>query len=108
MTEPQSYHYAVIGRAIDHIAARAPAQASLDEVAASVGMSPAHFQRVLQARIDAHADARVDRARFVRRLVDTTGELRRRDATIAEACRVRRTYQVPTLENLRFVGARCE
>jgi AraC family transcriptional regulator of adaptative response/methylated-DNA-[protein]-cysteine methyltransferase len=46
MTEPQSYHYAVIGRAIDHIAARAPAQASLDEVAASVGMSPAHFQRL--------------------------------------------------------------
>ena len=46
MTEPEPYHYAVIGRAIDHIAARAPAQASLDEVAASVGMSPAHFQRL--------------------------------------------------------------
>ena len=43
-TEP--YHYAVIGRAIDHIAARAPEQASLDEIAASVGLSPAHFQRV--------------------------------------------------------------
>ena len=43
-TEP--YHYSVIGRAIDHIAARAPAQASLDEIAASVGMSPAHFQRI--------------------------------------------------------------
>ena len=40
------YHYAVIGRAIDHIVARAPEQASLDEVAASVGLSPAHFQRV--------------------------------------------------------------
>jgi AraC family transcriptional regulator of adaptative response/methylated-DNA-[protein]-cysteine methyltransferase len=46
MTHTEPYHYAVIGRAIDHIAARAPAQASLDEVAASVGMSPAHFQRL--------------------------------------------------------------
>ena len=36
----------MIGRAIDHIAARAPRQASLEDVAASVGMSPAHFQRV--------------------------------------------------------------
>ena len=44
MSEP--YHNAVIARAIDHIAARAPEQASLDEVAAGVGMSPAHFQRV--------------------------------------------------------------
>jgi AraC family transcriptional regulator of adaptative response/methylated-DNA-[protein]-cysteine methyltransferase len=43
---PEPYHYAVIGRAIDHIAARAPRQASLDEVAASVGLSPSHFQRV--------------------------------------------------------------
>ncbi len=43
-TEP--YHFAVIGRAIDHITAHAPRQASLEEVAASVGMSPAHFQRV--------------------------------------------------------------
>jgi AraC family transcriptional regulator of adaptative response/methylated-DNA-[protein]-cysteine methyltransferase len=43
---PEPYHYAVIGRAIDHIAARAPEQASLDEVAASVGLSPSHFQRV--------------------------------------------------------------
>jgi AraC family transcriptional regulator, regulatory protein of adaptative response / methylated-DNA-[protein]-cysteine methyltransferase len=42
----QSYHYAVIGRAIEAIAARAPEQASLEEVAASVGLSPAHFQRV--------------------------------------------------------------
>jgi AraC family transcriptional regulator of adaptative response/methylated-DNA-[protein]-cysteine methyltransferase len=45
-TTREPYHYAVIGRAIDAIAARAPAQASLDEVAASVGLSPAHFQRV--------------------------------------------------------------
>ena len=44
MAEP--YHYAVIGRAIDTIVARAPEQASLDEIAASVGLSPAHFQRV--------------------------------------------------------------
>ena len=43
---PQPYHYAVIGRAIDAIVARAPEQASLDEIAASVGLSPAHFQRV--------------------------------------------------------------
>ena len=48
MTEAvhELYHYAVIGRAISHIAARAPEQASLDEVAASVGLSPSHFQRV--------------------------------------------------------------
>jgi AraC family transcriptional regulator of adaptative response/methylated-DNA-[protein]-cysteine methyltransferase len=46
MTEVQPYHYGVIGRAIEHIAARAPEQISLDEVAASVGLSPAHFQRV--------------------------------------------------------------
>ena len=44
--QSQPYHYAVIGRAIDHIVARAPEQASLDEIAASVGLSPAHFQRV--------------------------------------------------------------
>jgi AraC family transcriptional regulator of adaptative response/methylated-DNA-[protein]-cysteine methyltransferase len=43
-TDP--YHYAVIGRAIDHIVARAPEQATLDEVADAVGLSPAHFQRV--------------------------------------------------------------
>jgi AraC family transcriptional regulator of adaptative response/methylated-DNA-[protein]-cysteine methyltransferase len=46
MSEVQPYHYAVIGRAIENIAARAPAQVSLDEVAAAVGLSPAHFQRV--------------------------------------------------------------
>jgi AraC family transcriptional regulator of adaptative response/methylated-DNA-[protein]-cysteine methyltransferase len=45
-TERDSYHYAVIGRAIEHIAARAPEQASLDEIADAVGLSPAHFQRV--------------------------------------------------------------
>jgi AraC family transcriptional regulator of adaptative response/methylated-DNA-[protein]-cysteine methyltransferase len=46
MSEPEAYHYAVIGRAIDHIVAQAPRQASLEDVAGSVGMSPAHFQRV--------------------------------------------------------------
>lgn len=46
MTEVQPYHHAIIARAIEHIAARAPGSVSLDEVAASVRMSPAHFQRV--------------------------------------------------------------
>ena len=45
-TVQEPYHYAVIGRAIDHIVAQSPRQASLEDVAASVGMSPAHFQRV--------------------------------------------------------------
>ena len=48
-TAAEPYHYAVIARAIENIAARAPEQASLDEVAASVGLSPAHFQRVFSA-----------------------------------------------------------
>ena len=46
LSESEPYHYAVIGRAIGHIVASAPRQASLEDVAASVGMSPAHFQRV--------------------------------------------------------------
>ena len=46
---PEPYHYAVIGRAIDAIVARAPEQASLDEIAAEVGLSPAHLQRVFSA-----------------------------------------------------------
>jgi AraC family transcriptional regulator of adaptative response/methylated-DNA-[protein]-cysteine methyltransferase len=46
MPETEPYHYAVIGRAIDHIAARAPEQASLEDIASSVGMSAAHFQRL--------------------------------------------------------------
>lgn len=45
-SDTQAYHYGVIGRAIDHIVARAPEQTSLDEIATHVGMSPAHFQRV--------------------------------------------------------------
>ncbi len=46
MTEQRPYHYDVIARAIDQIAAKSPEQASLEDVAASVGLSPAHFQRV--------------------------------------------------------------
>lgn len=41
-----AYHYGVIARAIEQIAAAAPAQPSLEEIAAGVGLSPAHFQRV--------------------------------------------------------------
>ena len=44
-----SYHYAVIARAIRVIADRAPDQLSLDELAAEIGLSPAHFQRVFSA-----------------------------------------------------------
>jgi AraC family transcriptional regulator of adaptative response/methylated-DNA-[protein]-cysteine methyltransferase len=40
------YHYGVIGRAIETIAGRRDEQLTLDEVAAGVGLSPAHFQRV--------------------------------------------------------------
>lgn len=40
------YHYGVIGRAIETIAGRHEEQLSLEEVAAGVGLSPAHFQRV--------------------------------------------------------------
>jgi AraC family transcriptional regulator, regulatory protein of adaptative response / methylated-DNA-[protein]-cysteine methyltransferase len=46
MSSTASYHYGVVARAIDQIAARAPEKLSLEEVAASVGLSPAHFQRV--------------------------------------------------------------
>lgn len=45
MTEPVPYHYAVIGRALKIIDAEGPAL-SLDGLAARMGMSPAHFQRV--------------------------------------------------------------
>jgi AraC family transcriptional regulator of adaptative response/methylated-DNA-[protein]-cysteine methyltransferase len=40
------YHYGVIGRAIETIAGRRDEQLTLEEVAAGVGLSPAHFQRV--------------------------------------------------------------
>jgi AraC family transcriptional regulator, regulatory protein of adaptative response / methylated-DNA-[protein]-cysteine methyltransferase len=46
MSETQSYHFGVVARAIDQIAARATEKLSLEEVAAGVGLSPAHFQRV--------------------------------------------------------------
>lgn len=42
------YHYALIARAIAFIDERATDQPSLDEVAAFVGLSPAHFQRVFR------------------------------------------------------------
>lgn len=40
------YHYAVIARAIAFIGDRVADQPSLEETAAAVGLSPAHFQRV--------------------------------------------------------------
>jgi AraC family transcriptional regulator of adaptative response/methylated-DNA-[protein]-cysteine methyltransferase len=46
MTQVQPYHYAIIARAIDNIASAAPDHISLEQVAAGVGLSPAHFQRV--------------------------------------------------------------
>ncbi|MEC8294472.1 MAG: bifunctional helix-turn-helix domain-containing protein/methylated-DNA--[protein]-cysteine S-methyltransferase [Pseudomonadota bacterium] len=44
-TENQSYHYQVMRRAIDLIDDGAPNQ-SLSDLAAQLGMSPAHFQRI--------------------------------------------------------------
>jgi AraC family transcriptional regulator of adaptative response/methylated-DNA-[protein]-cysteine methyltransferase len=46
MTEPAGYHFGVIARAIEAIAARAPEQVPLETLADAAGMSPAHFQRV--------------------------------------------------------------
>ena len=43
------YHYAIMRRAIDLIDARAGDAHSLDELAAEMRMSPAHFQRVFSA-----------------------------------------------------------
>ena len=40
------YHYAVIGRAIEEIDAAGGANLSLEDLAARLSMSPAHFQRV--------------------------------------------------------------
>lgn len=45
-TADPRYHHAVIARAIETIAARRAESLSLAEVAAGVGLSPAHFQRV--------------------------------------------------------------
>ncbi|MDB5663484.1 methylated-DNA--[protein]-cysteine S-methyltransferase [Cypionkella sp.] len=44
MTDQSSYHYAVIARALKVIDASGPGQ-SLDDLAAQMGMSAAHFQR---------------------------------------------------------------
>ncbi len=41
-----AYHYGVIARAIEVIDAHADAPLSLEDLAAGVGLSPAHFQRV--------------------------------------------------------------
>lgn len=48
LTAPGAYHYGVMARAIaavDRLGPRAP----LDQIAAEIGMSPAHFQRVFSA-----------------------------------------------------------
>ncbi|WP_298293876.1 bifunctional helix-turn-helix domain-containing protein/methylated-DNA--[protein]-cysteine S-methyltransferase [uncultured Litoreibacter sp.] len=45
-TEPASYHYAVIKRAIEMIDAQNGTDLSLEELAAQMRMSPAHFQRL--------------------------------------------------------------
>ena len=44
--KPDPYHHALIARAIDHIGKEVSEQPSLEELSASVGLSPAHFQRV--------------------------------------------------------------
>ncbi len=46
--ENTPYHYALIARAINHIDAHASQQPTLAQVAASVGLSEAHFQRVFR------------------------------------------------------------
>ncbi len=43
---PDPYHHGVIARAIDHIGDTVAEQPTLEELAASVDMSPAHFQRI--------------------------------------------------------------
>lgn len=46
--DTDSYHYQVMGRAIDAVDRLGP-QATLDQVAAEMGMSAAHFQRLFSA-----------------------------------------------------------
>jgi len=46
LSDKAPYHYAVIARAIEFIGERVADQPSLEETAAAVGLSPAHFQRV--------------------------------------------------------------
>ena len=45
MTASDSYHYGVMARAIDIIDAEGGREIALDNLAAKLGMSPAHFQR---------------------------------------------------------------
>ncbi|MBK1635514.1 methylated-DNA--[protein]-cysteine S-methyltransferase [Rhodovulum adriaticum] len=49
MDQEASYHYAVIRRAIDRIDAAGGQTLALDQLAAEMNMSPAHFQRVFSA-----------------------------------------------------------
>lgn len=46
MSDTQSYHYGVIARAISELDAAGGERVGLDDLAARLGMSPAHFQRV--------------------------------------------------------------
>jgi len=46
MTETQGYHYGVIARAISELDAAGGERVALDDLAARLGMSPAHFQRL--------------------------------------------------------------
>ena len=46
MDQEDAYHYQVVRRAIDVIDASGPEMPSLDALAAELGLSPAHFQRV--------------------------------------------------------------
>ncbi|MBL4808261.1 MAG: bifunctional helix-turn-helix domain-containing protein/methylated-DNA--[protein]-cysteine S-methyltransferase [Rhodobacteraceae bacterium] len=47
-TSSDPYHYTLIARAITYINENAAAQPSLEQVAAAVGLSPAHFQRIFR------------------------------------------------------------
>jgi len=46
MTQTQGYHYGVIARAIAELDAAGGERVALDDLAARLGMSPAHFQRL--------------------------------------------------------------
>lgn len=84
ITPSETYHYAVIGRAIETIADRRPEQLSLEEVADAVGLSPAHFQRVFSQWVGVSPKRfqqylTLDHAKRLlaerRSLLETTGEL---------------------------------
>jgi AraC family transcriptional regulator of adaptative response/methylated-DNA-[protein]-cysteine methyltransferase len=49
MTDDPAYHYRVIARALAHLDAAGGTPLPLGELAARMGMSPAHFQRVFSA-----------------------------------------------------------